>query len=344
MKSAVSIALISFMTATAQNYTATRVQVDGIEVIRLADKARNVEVSIVPSIGNTAYEMKVNGKNVFWFPASSLGAYKEKPIFSGNPFLSPWANRLDHHGFYANGKHYNLDRDLKNYRADGNDQPIHGLVTYAKQWTVADLKASDKGAEVRSRLEFWRYPDFMAQFPFAHSIDMTYRLQNGALEVETAIENHASEPMPVSVGYHPYFKIHDAPRDQWKVTLAAKDTVVLSPQLVPTGETKPLAYKSPLTLAGVALDDVMSGLVRGESDRAEFSVQGVKEKISVLYGPRYSVAVVYAPAGRDFICFEPMSGPTNAFNLHHAGKYPELQTIPPGGKWRESFWVVASGF
>jgi hypothetical protein len=39
-----------------------------------------------------------------------------------------------------------------------------------------------------------------------------------------------------------------------------------------------------------------------------------------------------------------MSGPTNAFNLHHAGKYPELQTIPPRVTWRESFWIAVSGF
>ena len=36
-----------------------------------------------------------------------------------------------------------------------------------------------------SRLEFFRLPDYMAQFPFAHTIDMTYRLANGVLEVET---------------------------------------------------------------------------------------------------------------------------------------------------------------
>jgi aldose 1-epimerase len=91
---------------------------------------------------------------------------------------------------------------------------------------------------------------------------------------------------------------------------------------------------------------VFTGLIRGESGRAEFSVQGKQEKVSVLFGPKYTVAVVYAPKGpnREFICFEPMSGPTNAFNLAHAGKYNELQTIAPGGKWRESFWIVGSGF
>jgi aldose 1-epimerase len=48
---------------------------------------------------------------------------------------------------------------------------------------------------------------------------MTYRLRDGILEVETKIENHSTEPMPVSIGYHPYFKLHDSPRNAWKVTL-----------------------------------------------------------------------------------------------------------------------------
>jgi aldose 1-epimerase len=90
----------------AANYTAQRVTVDGLEVIRLTDENHKAQVSIVPAVGNNAYEFKVNGKNVMWFPQSSLADYKAKPVFSGNPFLAPWANRLDHDGFYANGKHY----------------------------------------------------------------------------------------------------------------------------------------------------------------------------------------------------------------------------------------------
>jgi len=30
-------------------------------------------------------------------------------------------------------------------------------------------------------------------------------------------------------------------------------------------------------------------------------------------------------------------------NLNHEGKYPDLQSVPPGGKWMESFWIRASG-
>jgi aldose 1-epimerase len=94
----------------------------------------------------------------------------------------------------------------------------------------------------------------------------------------------------------------------------------------------------------VALDDVFGGLVRDGSERATFSVEGAREKISVIYGPKYTVAVVYAPPGRQFICFEPMSAITDGFNLAHAGVYKELQNVPPGGQWRESFWIVPTAF
>jgi aldose 1-epimerase len=343
MKSSLLLFLLPIMSQAA-NYTAEKLTVDGVEVVRLTDAARKTEVMIAPSIGNNSYEMKVNGKKVFWSPYNSVGEFKAKPVHLGNPFLAPWANRLEGDYFYANGKKYTLNPSLDNFRYDGNHKPIHGLVLYSSDWKVIAANANGKSAQVTSRLEFWRHPDWMEQFPFAHNIDMTYRLQNGVLEVETVIENLSTDPLPVGIGYHPYFTLHDAPRDQWKVHMPAKDHLILSNVLIPTGEKKPMEFADPQPLAGTVLDDVFGGLVRGPDGRAEFSVQAKNEKISVFYGPKYPIAVVYAPKGRDFICFEPMSAPTNAFNLHHAGKYNDLQTVPAGGKWRESYWIQPSGF
>jgi aldose 1-epimerase len=155
--------------------------------------------------------------------------------------------------------------------------------------------------------------------------------------VETTILNLSTDPMPVSIGFHPYFEIHDAPRDSWKVHLAAREHVVLGPKLIPTGEMKPNEFPDPLPLAGHQLDDVFTGL----PDLAEFWVQGKQEKITVHYGPKYKVAVVYAPAGKNFICFEPMAAVTNGMN---SGFYKELQSVPVGGEWRESFLIKPSGF
>jgi hypothetical protein len=38
-----------------------------------------------------------------------------------------------------------------------------------------------------------------------------------------------------------------------------------------------------------------------------------------------------------------MVGITNALNLAQKGIYKELQMIPAGGYWEESFWVTTKG-
>ncbi len=326
------------------NYSAQKLSVDGIEIVRLADAAHKAEVSIVPSIGNNSYEMKVNGKAVFYSPYSSVAEYKKKPTFLGNPFLAPWANRLDREGYWANGKAYALNGALGNYRFDPNHHPIHGLLSYSNAWEVSGMGADDQGAWVTSRLEFWRYPQLMAQFPFAHTIEMTYRLNGDGLEVRTEIENFSTEPMPLAIGYHPYFRLGDTHRDTWKVHIAARDHVILSSALIPTGESKPVEFTNPVALAGTQLDDVFTNLIREPDGRAKFWVESGTQSITVIYGPKYKVAVIYAPPGKDFICFEPMTAITNAFNLAHDGKYTELDSIAPRTKWSESFWIKTSGY
>jgi aldose 1-epimerase len=88
---------------------------------------------------------------------------------------------------------------------------------------------------------------------------------------------------------------------------------------------------------------VFGDLERDGSGLATMSVCGRQQRIDVLFGPKFRAAVVYAPRGRDFICFEPMAGITDSMNLAQRGLYRELQSVAPGGIWEESFWVRASG-
>lgn len=330
--------------AIAGHYSIQTRTVDTVEVYVLQDASTGTEVWVAPAFGNNAYRMKVRGKPVFWAPERTLGDLVSRPTLLGNPLLWPWANRIDQTSYWVNGRKYTLNTESAIVRLDGNKQPIHGLLTASKLWQAVQASASDEGVVVKSRLEFWRYPELMAQFPFAHSIEMAYRLSNGALEVETTIENLSAEPLPVSLGYHPYFRINDAPRDEWRVTLPATQHVRLTPTLVPSGELEPNPYKSSTELKNVSLDDVFTGLERNAQGFAVFTVEGRQEKIAVEFGPKYHVAVVYAPPGRDFICFEPMTGVTNAFNAAHAGWYKDLQSVAPGETWREVYRIRPTGF
>jgi aldose 1-epimerase len=79
----------------------------------------------------------------------------------------------------------------------------------------------------------------MRQWPYAHTIDMTYRLAGGVLDVSTTIANLSDEPMPVSIGFHPYFQLTDSPRDEWTIAVGASTRWLLDARKLPTGATEP---------------------------------------------------------------------------------------------------------
>ncbi|MGC8758359.1 MAG: aldose 1-epimerase [Bryobacteraceae bacterium] len=340
----VCLPLISMQPLFSQRYEARTESLEGTETIVLRDRAAGVEARIVPGLGNNVWQMTVHGQPVFWSPFRSPAEVRARPAHFGNPFLWPWANRIDGLAYWVNGRKYLLNPELGNVRPGPNNTPIHGLLVFSDLWKPAAHGADQKNAWVTSRLEFWRRPELMAQFPFAHTVEMTYRLAGGTLTVETEVKNQCDEPMPVSLGFHPYFQITDAPRDEWTVTLAARRRHLLDAKLIPTGRTEPLPYPGKLSLKGAVLDDVLDELERDPDGMARFRVEGRRQRITVEYGEAYRVAVVYAPVGREFICFEPMTAITNAFNAAHAGWYRNLTFIAPRGHWRGVFRIVAEGY
>src|SRR2546427_353768 len=239
-------ALLLCAHAAQAQYSAVR---EG-DVVRLADKKTDTVVSIVPSIGAVVFEMKIHGANIISFSPASLDAFRQRPSYTGIPFLGPWANRLDEQGFYANGKHFPFNMDLGNVTGA---HPIHGFLSWAPR-EIVSMNADGKSAWLTTRLEVYRNPLWMAQFPFAHTIEVTHRLRNGELEVSTKVENLSSDPMPLSVGFHPYFQLTDSPRDEWTLSVPARVQYVLSSDKIPTGETRPIAQLFPPP-PSVALDE-----------------------------------------------------------------------------------------
>jgi aldose 1-epimerase len=280
----------------------------------------DISVSVNSALGNNAFSMTLCGEEFLWTPPGW-----KAPEMAGVPLLAPWANRIDGESYLASGKSYRLNPSLGNLRYDANHLPIHGLVAFTDRWKIIRQDSS----AFTSRLEFWRIPEWMAQFPFAHSMEITHRLSGGSLEIETAVENLSVEPMPLCIGYHPYFRLPGSSRDDWRVRIAAREEVLLSEKLIPTGVRRPITLPDPFPLAGQALDTVFTNLTG-----ADFVVESDGRRLSVQFGPKYPVAIVYAPPGHDFVCIEPMTALTNAFNSRTA---PE---IAPGETWRESFRIT----
>jgi aldose 1-epimerase len=358
------------------------------DIVQLRDARTETTVSVMTSLSN-AYEMVVKGQNLIRMTFASVDEFRARPGLNGIPLLAPFANRLDEQAFYANGTKYNFDMELGNVRGA---IPIHGFLSSAKDWKLVEAKADGSAAWVTSKLEFYRNPQWMKQFPFAHTLQMTYRLQDGVLEVRTRIDNLSVEPMPVAIGFHPYFQLTDSTREDWTLSVGAKTQWLLAQNKIPTGETEPIEKMFPdphaVPLKDFDLDHVFGDLERDAQGRAVMSVKGKAQQLDVVVGPHYRSVVLYSPnpanargggAGRGrgaggqaaaapaappasaapsvpltgtntnlpnrgFIAIEPMVGITDSMNLAHKGLYKELQSIPPGGSWQESFWLRPKGF
>ena len=397
---ALAAALISIVAAPAdaQRYTAKQ---DG-GVIALADNTARMNVEVVASMGK-AWKIQVNGHNLVRTSAS-LDAFLANSGLSGMPLLAPFANRLDQTAFYANGKKYDFDLGLGNVRGP---IPGTGYVNGSKAWQLVGFKADRNSAWVTCKLDFYRIPEFIKQFPFAHTITLTYRVSNGALEVHTRLDNLSSEPMPVVIGFHPIYELPDGNRDDWTVSVDARTHWIEIPQRLPTGETQPIENffsldqsRTAIHLKNYALiDDVFSDLIRDAKGRATMRLMYNGKELDETLGPKFKVVLLWstprsagnpgggrrgagrgrsdggavpapsgpfpvdpaqgvrvappavppapgsaAPAAKGFIAFEPMVAITNALNLAQKGVYKELQTIPVGGYWEESFWITTKGY
>jgi len=286
--------------------------------------------------------------------------------------------------------------------------PSTGYVNGSKAWQLVEFNADRKSAWVTCKLDFYKNPQYMKQFPFAHTITMTYRVADGALEVHTRLDNLSTEAMPVVIGYHPIFELPDGNRNDWTVSVGAKTHWIEIPQRLPTGETQPIenffnADREAIALKNYGLiDDVFTDLIRDADGRATMTLTYNGKELQTVLGPKYRTVLLWstplgggggrgggagapapaaagpfavdpakgvrtapaavvpasnapaagAPQGlaasaqqaRGFIAFEPMVAITNALNLAQKGIYKDLQSIPPGGSWQESFWVRTKGY
>jgi galactose mutarotase-like enzyme len=89
--------------------------------------------------------------------------------------------------------------------------------------------------------------------------------------------------------------------------MPAMRRLALDEQKVPTGAAEDApAFGGPLE------DTDLDGGFDRVPEGATFAVSGGGRRVVVRFEAGYPCAQVYAPAGKDLVCFEPMTAPANA--------------------------------
>jgi aldose 1-epimerase len=300
---------------------------DGFETTTLTSADGTTRAEFVPDANLLCCSLTVDGHELL-DRRRGVRAYAEQGKTMGIPLLYPWANRLARFGYRAAGTEVTLSEDDARIPRDGNGLPIHGVLPGLLRWELEDGGAPDSLAAVLQ----WRGDELLELFPFVHEVRVGATVGPGDLRVTTTITAGENDPVPVSFGYHPYTRVPAGSRDDWLVTLGAADQLVLDDHSIPTGERAAID-RAAFRLDGRSLDDAFDA----PSGNPSFEATAGDARLTVTFLAGYSYAQVFAPAGQEFICFEPMTAPTNALNSGDG-----LTIVEPGASYRAAFRISLS--
>jgi aldose 1-epimerase len=302
-------------------------EVDGQTAMKLASPD-GLEASFVPSAGMVGCSLRHQGEELLG-QRGGLAKYVAERSTMGIPLLHPWANRVAKLRFVVAGREIDLaeHRDLINL--DPNGHPIHGLLAAARDWSLERHEEAPEGAVLTAAYDFAAHEALMDAFPFAHHLEIEARVADGSLAIETTLHATGETPVPVSFGYHPYFRLPGVERADWEVEIPVTRRVDLDEEELPTGEMEETRVEGG-RLGSRTFDDEF-GAPEGS---APFVLQGGGRSIEVSFGEGYPFAQVYAPDDDDVIAFEPMTAPTNALV---SGR--DLRLLEPGEEYKAFFSI-----
>jgi len=274
--------------------------IDGIAAVTLS--AGQTVFSVLPEAGLVGASLAHKGREYVNFhggPSSAMGGHT-----TGIPLLAPWANRLAESSYRVGSKVVELSK-LALHR-DGNGLPIHGLLVGRSGWELASVKGQAGSASLVATFDAAADEAVMEAFPFPHELAVGFTVSPGRLMVSTTVTATGRRAVPISFGWHPYFRLPDAERDRIRLGMPARTQLLLDERGLPTGEEVP-QQASIVKLGDTPYDNAY----RLGADRQLLLASG-RRRLTVVFDRKYPYAQVYSPVGADFIALEPMTAPTNA--------------------------------
>ena len=312
----------------------------GLEAVRLQDNDSGWEGTIAVGWGSNLVSkgLAQQGLQILRTPGS-LEDLKEKSVGWGFPILMP-PNRIDKGKFTFNGRDYVFDIN------EAGIYHIHGLV-HNLPWKVVATD-TEGHASVTTAIRSDEHPSMKRSYPHSFELRMTFALKDARIDFEVEVENFGSEPMPIGIGFHPYFNVplsSASSKAECTVKVPAAKVWELD-NLIPTGRRLPVSGKQdlrqPIALGTVMLDDVYTDLeLHDGASVAEYRDNGTG--VGVKYGASSEFKHWVVWTGRSpedpFVCLEPYTWVTNAPNLDLPHEETGLIVLPGGETFSGRMWV-----
>jgi len=272
----------------------------GLDTYALGDGHSRVE--IIPSRGALVTRMTVEGDEVLFLDESTL-VDLSKNVRGGIPVLFPIAGRLPGDTYSFEGLAYSMAQ--------------HGFARRLS-WTVRQTEASRLVLGLTSSEETLRH------FPWRFDAQLTFSLTGSTLTIRFDVENQDTRPMPLHLGYHPYFHVSQAAKSKARVDTDAT-----------RAWDNRQCQEGPFTgwdLTGAEVD--LHLLDHSRAGTTLHRGPG-RRPVHLSWSPEFRKLIVWTLQDRDFICVEPWTASAGALATGEG-----LLHIAPGARTNLTFNIA----
>jgi galactose mutarotase-like enzyme len=239
--------------------------------------------TVSPARGALVTSLRVRGRELLFLDRVTFED-PAKNVRGGIPVLFPYAGKLAGETF----------------RAAGTRMPQHGFARQ-RAWSTSrrhpGLVAMALAADAASR----------AVYPYEFTAEQSCTLLASGLHVELLVTNTGPTPLPVSPGWHPYFRCPAAQKPNVRGDV---------PGLTADSFTNAREFDF--------------GLPAPASGRARFELPGLGT-LALSFCPEMRHLQFWSQPGKDFVCLEPFWGANDTING------PNRRDIEPGASG--AFWM-----
>ena len=264
---------------------------------------------IVPELGAVLTDLYFGGKQI-------IDGYKKvaelKSLAWGkSALLAPFPNRLKDGVYKFDGQSYQFPLNEENTHT-----AIHGFAM-AKKMKVETWHCGEEEATV---VCVYKDAGRRKAYPFPHHFRVCYQMKKNTFSVKMAFKNAGKKPLPVGLGWHPYFQLGEdignhklkLPKDfLWK-------KIEIDEQMIPTGKQADFLDFQRATKIGDTVLDNCFLLQKNNPKATRFEIQLSYEKQTLTYWQKlnegHDYVQFFTPPQRNSLAIEPMSCNIDAFN------------------------------
>ncbi|MBT2116603.1 aldose epimerase [Dyella sp. LX-66] len=236
--------------------------------------------------------------------------------------MAPFANRIDDARYSFDGETHDLQPGIEGRQRAARHGFVRGV-----DFELAGFGANELGAHVEFRTSAIR-PGVHPGYPFAIDLSISYLLDADGLTLEASMRNVGDRAAPCFFGWHPYFRLGDAPADAWELQIPAETIVRTDADYiplpgkaahVPMQEEPALDFRRPRPIGAHEINHAYAQLRLDEDGRARTRLRDPDSGLGLAVWQESGVMLAFTAdtVTRDVrrsVALEPMESWADAFN------------------------------